>query len=540
MHEQWKKRKMFSNKEQGIMSGLDPVPMMAGGSVPYPGMETGGLFIPENENVDPSPKGDTLTEETKILNTMYNDIIKTMLETQTPFESIIENRLSQGSLTFKAAEALKKVFAIQKMRQTQKNSYPKDKGIDFFPSGPPTKRDALEYLDREQKMLQPSFPKMEIGGVVPQTQLFEEGDNELNASLNMMASVTNPDVPDMPMTIMDEKVEGKEEATMDQGPDEYKQDVLNLKDKFKQEIMTYMSQGQTPELRDYLMNMNMTYANELEMLKEKHGVEMNDPNDKLMTPDFVEQLMTFAKAPGMEQGGVAPPVNLDLDLDAISTQKELDDLGITYPIQGWLQLDPVGRKTLFNEEMLKKSRSMQEGTGRLEELYKERRGLVDELGTSAGTAYKTKEGGLGGYIGQALAERRGKAAAMDKILADEIASERSVSGTGSYTSPAAVTSSIVLGQDKVIENTYDGYIKAFKDFDNPAGAAVGQLALDGQLPPKSAGPIYRQTVLNDQGIEIDWLTYFRDSVRDLEAAGTPIDGESLATIARTWQLEVLG
>ena len=147
---------------------------------------------------------------------------------------------------------------------------------------------------------------------------------------------------------------------------------------------------------------------------------------------------------------------------------------------------------------------------------------------------------MGGYIGQALAERRGKAAAMDKILADEIASERSVSGTGSYTSPAAVTSSIVLGQDKVIENTYDGYIKAFKDFDNPAGAAVGQLALDGQLPPKSAGPIYRQTVLNDQGIEIDWLTYFRDSVRDLEAAGTPIDGESLATIARTWQLEVLG
>jgi hypothetical protein len=43
MHEQWKKRKMFSNREQGIMSGLDPVPMMAGGSVPYPGMEMGGI-----------------------------------------------------------------------------------------------------------------------------------------------------------------------------------------------------------------------------------------------------------------------------------------------------------------------------------------------------------------------------------------------------------------------------------------------------------------------------------------------------------------
>ena len=135
MHEQWKKRKMFSNREQGIMSGLDPVPMMAGGFVPYPGMET--------------------------------------------------------------------------------------------------------------------------GGVVPQPQLFEEGDAEVNDALNMMASVAKPDVPDMPMPMMDEKVEVKEEVTEDQGPDEYKQDVLNLKDKFKQEIITYMSQGQTPELRDYLMNMNM-------------------------------------------------------------------------------------------------------------------------------------------------------------------------------------------------------------------------------------------------------------------------------------------
>jgi len=462
MHEQWKKRKMFSNREQGIMSGLDPVPMMGGGYVPYPGMQMGGVVSHTH------PELHSHSTPSRGIDPGF----------------IRERNPETGALTM--------------------------------------------------------LPKMEIGGVVPQPQLFEEGDTEVNDALNMMASVAKPDVPDMPMPMMDEKVEVREEVTEDQGPDEYKQEVLNLKDKFKQEIMTYMSQGQTPELRDYLMNMNMTYANELEMLKEKHGVEMNDPDDKLMTPDFVEQLMTFAKAPGMQDGGVAPPINLDLDLDAISTQKELDDLGIPYPIQGWLQLDSVGRKTLFNEEMLKKSRGMQEGTGRLDDLYKERRALVDELGTSAGTAYKTTEGGLGGYIGQALAERRGKAAAMDKILADEIASERSAGRSGTYSSPAAVTSAIVLGQDKVLENTYDGYVKAFKDFDNPAGAAVGQLALDGQLPPKSAGPIYRQTVLNDQGIEIDWLTYFRDSVKDLEAAGTPIDGESLATIARTWQLEVLG
>jgi len=51
MHEQWKKRKMFSNKEQGIMSGLDSVPMMAGGFVPYPGMEMGGT-VPKEPSIE--------------------------------------------------------------------------------------------------------------------------------------------------------------------------------------------------------------------------------------------------------------------------------------------------------------------------------------------------------------------------------------------------------------------------------------------------------------------------------------------------------
>ena len=42
---------MFSNREQGIMSGLDPVPMMAGGSVPYPGMQDGGT-VPKEPSIE--------------------------------------------------------------------------------------------------------------------------------------------------------------------------------------------------------------------------------------------------------------------------------------------------------------------------------------------------------------------------------------------------------------------------------------------------------------------------------------------------------
>ncbi len=407
MHEQWKKRKMFSNREQGIMSGLDPVPMMAGGSVPYPGMQ--------------------------------------------------------------------------------------------------------------------------VGGVVPQPQLFEEGDTEVNDALNMMASVAKPDVPDMPMPMMDEKVEVREEVTEDQGPDEYKQDVLNLKDKFKQEIMTYMSQGQTPELRDYLMNMNMTYANELEMLKEKHGVEMNDPDDKLMTPDFVEQLMTFAKAPGMEKGGVALP---GIDLENISSQEELNALGLPYTIDAWLTMTEEGRRVAFLQESVKKAGANQIDPSKLEGLYKERRDLVDELGTSAGTAYKTKEGGLGGYIGQALAERRGKAAAMDKILADEIANERTASGTGAYKSPASVIESIVGSKDPV-ERQFEENKKLFKDDENPTDSAIAELALNGIAPPSSAGPIFG-TVLTTPGGDKTFLEFYKDQLARLPTN----DREARAGIIAAWRLAI--
>ena len=40
----WKNRQMFSDREHGIVSGLSPINMMGGGSVPMPGYKHGGLF----------------------------------------------------------------------------------------------------------------------------------------------------------------------------------------------------------------------------------------------------------------------------------------------------------------------------------------------------------------------------------------------------------------------------------------------------------------------------------------------------------------
>ena len=39
----WKTRQMFSDREHGIVSGLSPVNMVGGGSVPMPGYQTGGI-----------------------------------------------------------------------------------------------------------------------------------------------------------------------------------------------------------------------------------------------------------------------------------------------------------------------------------------------------------------------------------------------------------------------------------------------------------------------------------------------------------------
>ena len=40
----WKTRQLFSDREHGIVSGLSPVNMMGGGSVPIPGYQDGGTI----------------------------------------------------------------------------------------------------------------------------------------------------------------------------------------------------------------------------------------------------------------------------------------------------------------------------------------------------------------------------------------------------------------------------------------------------------------------------------------------------------------
>jgi len=414
MHEQWKKRKMFSNREQGIMSGLDPVPMVQGGYVPFPGMQ--------------------------------------------------------------------------------------------------------------------------VGGVVPQTQLFEEGDNELNEALNNLAAVTKPDVPDMPM--MEEKVEVKEEITEDQGLDSYKSAVNKLKDTFKEEIRSYVSQGNLDNLGDYIKNMNLTYTNELDKLKAKFGVEIDDPNDKLFDSQLIDEIMQADTIPGMQQGGV---------VESIATAEDLAKYGIDVPIEIWQGMSKEQKEAYLFAAIAERSAQKnvaQTDTSRLTELLKERRGLAKEIGSTARQGFATVGSPAGELLGKINVGRQAELGALDAALADEIAAERAALRAGTSTSgrfnlPADTLNRMILGEepeDMDTTATYNKLITAFEEIsNNPADAAIVALAANGALPPKGIAPLFHQTV-NANGSDVTWPQFYRAAL-----AKIPQDErtqQKLEEIVQQWRLAV--
>ena len=428
MHEQWKKRKMFSNREQGIMSGLDPVPMMAGGSVPYPGMEMGGIVS---------------------------------------------------------------------------HSHP-------------------ELHSHGSSKIDPGFirefaPKMEVGGVVPQTQLFEEGDNELNASLNMMASVSNPDVPDMPMPMMDEKVEVREEATMDQGPDGFRMAVDDLKATFKSEIDNYVSQGQTKNLGKYLQDMNIVYTNELKKLKSKYDVTIDSPEDQLFTDEFLSEVMPNSEIPGMKNGGLFELVN------EIDSQEELDKYGIQYPLDVWMRMKEEPKEVLLLASIAQMNAAgsvettPQVDLSKLEALQAERRGLSKKAGSVAGSAYSSTGSDIGELIGKVNAAKAAELSTMDTALADEIAVAKSLANAqtktstsgGKITYPADTLNKIfgATGEDSLdlSKQFFDAVDEKQGLSDDPMAEAIVDFADFGELPYLNA--YTGKKLLGNT--PVDWLTYYK-------------------------------
>ena len=430
MHEQWKKRKMFSNREQGIMSGLDPVPMMAGGSVPYPGMEMGGIVShthPELHSHGPS-------------------------------------KIDPGFIRELA-------------------------------------------------------PKMQVGGVVPQPQLFEEGDAEVNDALNMMASVAKPDVPDMPMPMMDEKVEVREEVTEDQGPDGYKEEVQFLKDNFKEQIRSYVSGGEaTDNIESYLKDMGKLYRSKLSELKEKYRVTEYLPDEELISEEFLAEII-----PGMTTGNVVyTPQQI------AEAQEVLDSLGINLTPQQFLGMPKDQQEEFKNIFLVQKAQMV--GTPveatpdntNLMNLLKERRGLAKQAGSVASSAFATTGSDAGELLGKINAGKAAELGAMDTALADEIAVAKALltaqaRSSGSGTNMPKLTEyqrNLLSGRDDNVSGLDDKfYEKAYTDLLKPdpySGALPSALdalstfvSLYRQVPPSRSPEFQGKKDINGIAVSFD-------------------------------------
>ena len=419
----WKTRQLFSDREHGIVSGLSPVNMMGGGSVPIPGYQTGGLAL----------------------------------------------------------------------------------------------------------------------------DLFEEGDEDINAPLNMMAQAVSPSLSDITPTAPTEIGEAIDEETalMDQGFGEYQVELQALKKTFKNEIRSYVSQADTTDLGKYLKNMNIAYTNELDKLKQKYSVEIEDPNDKLLTSDFIEEIMSavnpqeITQIPEMQGGGI---------VESIKTKEDLAKYGIPLTIDVWLPMSKSQKEAWLYSAVAKRAGgagATAPDTSTLDALLARREGIAGDIGKAARGSYSSSLPRILHYGAAKSAGELAEAEAMDKTLADQITMERALLGAGGTASrfrePADVTSAKILGVDEDLYDTSSMFtakvnklIAAYAEY--PEEQAIIEFADQGELPPYNT---YRGRKLMGS-IPIDWITYYNASkaqIKELPDKSTDREAyiKALLQILEDWK-----
>jgi len=216
---------------------------------------------------------------------------------------------------------------------------------------------------------------------------------------------------------------GGGEMTMDQGSG-YEEDVMQLKDRFKNEIRSYVSQSGTTDLQSYLQKMDVVYSNQLNKIKKKHNVTEALPGDALMTEDFLTELSSGSEMPSYKHGGKVHQPELDAKFGV--GQISLDD---------WDGLNDEQRAIIGRKLILAKLERDQvtptTGVDRsaYDALTQERRENAKRLGAAA----KANYGSTSSRASQHYADAKNtgeatEAMAMDKILADQISQEQSLLG----------------------------------------------------------------------------------------------------------------
>ena len=280
----------------------------------------------------------------------------------------------------------------------------------------------------------------EIGGVIP--ELFEEGDSDINNALNNLASVSSPEVPDMPasngMAMPGGDMPGGEmgggDMTMDQGSG-YEKDVMQLKELFKNEIRSYVSQSGTTDLDAYLKQIGSAYRNKLNELKDKYGIQEYDPSEELITEDFLAELSGEPPMIGMQGAGT-----VFSDEEKIAQQKILTELQINIPLERWLGMPEKERTKFINIYTIMRSNNPMNpttrepltrsdlDTGAYDALTQERRENAERMGAAARAGYSSTQSRLLHHDSAKKAGEIAETMAMDKLLAEQLGDEKGILG----------------------------------------------------------------------------------------------------------------
>ena len=497
----WKTRQMFSDREHGIVSGLSPVNMTGGGNVPYPSSYQDGGTVPEEISIEQRVAALAAQQGISVPEARAMILTQMIQEKGVTLPEEVINQFATGLITLQDALAQAQAVGGGGMAGATAGSL----------LGPALFEGATEAIQG-----------MQDGGVA--LDLFEEGDEDINEALNMMSGSVSPPLSDVVPTAPTEIGEAIDEETaiMDQGltPESRSfENALNmLKESFKEEIRNYVVQVMEPQkVKEYLDNMNMTYANALNELKSKHGVEAYSPNEELLDPLFIEEISQLMaggtqELPGYEDGGVILGEGGNVGQELLNTV-----FGTKAPKATWWNtLSKEDQKILYDQHFMNEMITGNTGatapdTTTLDALLARREGIAGQIGEAARGSYSSSLPRILHYGAAKSAGELAEAEAMDKTLADQISAERGIlSAYGRGTSgssmrlPADVLSKIHLPEE--IRDTlkqYNALIKKYTDdgFEAPNSRATFRLADMGDYPPGSS---YRKKIG-----PLDWLTYYR-------------------------------
>tara|TARA_R110002020_G_scaffold475702_1_gene711823 strand:- start:1251 stop:2303 length:1053 start_codon:yes stop_codon:yes gene_type:complete len=215
----------------------------------------------------------------------------------------------------------------------------------------------------------------------------------------------------------------EDSMTMDQGPMNFDQDLMGLKEEYRNEIFSFVEKpGAVEKLQPYLKSMQLSYQNDLTEIMKKHGVVDPTPEQDLFTPEFVEEIkMAFGSAgiQEMQQGGVALP----------TTEEELQQIfqgsGINMTLDQFDRMSDTAKQEFIKIAIIQKATQPTATTGspysseevktRLGEIIKKRQ----ELARQSVAMPQTKQGGILGFASQVNALRAGQAEAEGQALLDE-------------------------------------------------------------------------------------------------------------------------